>query len=127
MHVMEEAMRPCAPHLSLPKLLLNRRLGLWGPSAGACASPGLKLYATRAEAREISTLRRVPVWGCTFEWIGACAWTGEFARREGNPEDDELEAATEWLRVKERDLQIREPDIQKMPQAVNERGEAMDP
>ena len=39
-----------------------------------------------------------------------------FARCEEDPEDDELEATTERLRVKERDLQIREArDLEDAP------------
>ena len=128
MHLLELSRKPAPTgHNALEHGLLNPRLSLqgrpslegWGPSAGAAASPGLNFGHARRSSRNLaataaaSSSSHAPLFDA-FEYEDAPPPNGSAAHalglqslREEEPEDDELEAATERTRLRAEERRSR--------------------
>jgi hypothetical protein len=132
MHLLELSRQPAVTgHNALEHGILNPRLSLqgrpsldgWGPSAGAAASPGLNFGHARRSSRNLATAAassnahahaHTPLFDA-FEYEDAppngsavhAHALGLQSLREEEPEDDELEAATERTRLRAEERRSR--------------------
>lgn len=130
MHLLELSRQPAVTgHNALEHGILNPRLSLqgrpsldgWGPSAGAAASPGLNFGHARRSSRNLAAASsnanahaHAPLFDA-FEYEDAppngsavqAHALGLQSLREEEPEDDELEAATERTRLRAEERRSR--------------------